>query len=91
VVAAGTLRPGARTTVRSSCPATAHLVGGAHAVAFRSEAQPGQALLSAVSASQRTDADTVTVTARAARVSIPRGVRIEVQVAAICAPGGAFQ
>lgn len=86
----GTVSPGSSQTITASCPGGWHLVRGAHAVAFRTEAPPSRALMLSVVARGRNVGDSVVVTARA-RASIPRGVRVLLQVQAICAAGGALQ
>lgn len=71
------------SVVRARCPRGSRLLGGAHAVAFRTEAPPAGRLLAAVRVARSVAGGTVI-----ARVSVaPRalgGVRAELQLHAVC-------
>jgi hypothetical protein len=76
------------TTVRvaSSCPRGARLLGAQHAYAFRVGAQPGRTLLDAVDVRQTVTGRTVVARA-SVDASVPRRLRVELQVHALCSKG----
>ncbi|HEY1317479.1 MAG TPA: hypothetical protein VGF10_09700 [Gaiella sp.] len=73
------------TTVRvaQSCPAGARLLGAQHAYGFRIGAQPGTSLLDAVNVRQAVAGRTVVARA-SVDASVPRRLRVELQVHALC-------
>lgn len=80
------VRPGGATAAHT-CRAGERLVGSSHALAFRTRRPPSAAALLAVRASSRLRG--ARVVARASRgVAVPAGVRVQLQVHAICARGG---
>jgi hypothetical protein len=77
LVSGGTVR------VVQRCPAGARLIGAEHAYAFYVDVQPGSSLLDAVDV--RRTAVGRTVVARATMSpSVPRGLRVELQLHALC-------
>lgn len=81
-----TLTPGGEERVAVGCVLGARLVHATHAVGFRTSSPPVRTLLESVAARQRIQGETVVVTARTGR-AVPRGVRVELQVQAVCTPG----
>lgn len=86
VVANARLAPGAQRTAVARCPRGGRLLRGTHAVAFRSAREPSRALLESVTVSRSTAPGRVVATALLRRAA-PAGVRVEVQVQAICTRG----
>lgn len=80
------LAAGAQKTAVARCPRGGRLVRAAHAVAFRTEREPSRSLLTSVAVDRVARADRVVATARLLRAA-PAGVRVEVQVQAICTRG----
>lgn len=78
------LAPGAARTLVARCAPGERLVSSAHAAAFRTGEQPSARWLAAVHTSRAERGGRVRVTARRSG-SIPAGVRVEVQVQAVCA------
>lgn len=74
---------GATVRVASSCPRGARLLGAQHAYAFRVGAQPGASLLGAVDVRQTVAGRTVVARA-SVDASVPRTLRVELQVHALC-------
>ncbi len=77
LVSGGTVR------VVQSCPAGARLIGAQHAYAFYVGAQPGTSLLDAVDVRQTITGRTVVARA-SVDASVPRRMRIELQLHALC-------
>jgi hypothetical protein len=82
------VRRGAAQTLELRCAAGERLVASSHAVAFRSRRAPAPEALAGVSVARRVRAGVVVVQARRS-AAVPRTVRVEVQVHAICARSGA--
>lgn len=74
----------ARVSVRHSCLAGERLLASSHAVAFRTRRAPSRTVLGSVRASSRRDGGRVVVTVRSG-IARPTGVRVQLQVHAICA------
>lgn len=74
---------GSTTRVAQSCPAGARLLGAQHAYAFYVGAQPGTSLLDAVDVRQTVSGRTVVARARV-DASVPRALRVELQLHALC-------
>jgi hypothetical protein len=74
---------GSTTRVVQSCPAGARLIGAQHAYAFYVGAQPGTSLLDAVDVRQTISGRTVVARARV-DASVPRRMRVELQLHALC-------
>ena len=77
LVSGGTVR------VAQSCPAGTRLLGAQHAYGFYVGAQPGTSLLDAVSVRQTIAGRTVVARA-SVDASVPRRLRVELQVHALC-------
>jgi hypothetical protein len=77
LVSGGTVR------VVQSCPPGARLLGAQHAYAFRVGAQPGASLLGAVDVRQTVVGRSV-VSRASVDASVPRRLRVELQVHALC-------
>ena len=77
LVSGGTVR------VVQTCPAGARLLGAQHAYAFYVGAQPGASLLDAVDVRQTISGRTVVARARV-DASVPRRMRVELQLHALC-------
>jgi hypothetical protein len=82
-VARKRLVSGSTVRVVQSCPAGARLLGAQHAYAFRVGAQPGTSLLDAVNVRQTIAGRTVVARA-SVDASVPRRLRVELQVHALC-------
>jgi hypothetical protein len=80
------LAVGARRTAVARCPRGGRLLRGTHAIAFYSPREPSRALLGSVAVSRSTGPGRVVATALLRR-AVPAGVRVEVQVQAICTRG----
>lgn len=82
----GTLRvrPGGTQRLVLRCRGGERLVGSSHAVAFRMRAAPSARMLAGVIASRQERPRAVEVRARRSE-AVPAGVRVEVQVHAVCA------
>jgi len=74
---------GSTVRVAQSCPAGARLIGAQHAYAFYVGAQPGTSLLDAVDVRQTVAGRTVVARARV-DASVPRRMRLELQLHALC-------
>ena len=74
---------GSTVRVVQSCPAGARLIGAQHAYAFYVGAQPGASLLDAVDVRQTISGRTVVALA-SVDASVPRRLRIELQLHALC-------
>jgi hypothetical protein len=81
------VRPGESASATVRCAAAERLISSSHAVAFRTAAQPPANVLAAVSVTRRERGNSVVVTARRTDV-VPRSVRVDVQIHAICARRG---
>jgi hypothetical protein len=77
LVSGGTVR------VVQRCPAGTRLLGAEHAYAFRVGAEPGSTLLDSV-AVRRTIAGRAVVAQAALDASVPRRLRVELQLHALC-------
>ncbi|HEY7177581.1 MAG TPA: hypothetical protein VH305_00275 [Gaiella sp.] len=77
LVSGGTVR------VVQRCPAGTRLLGAEHAYAFRVAAQPGATLLDSVDV-RRTIAGRTVVAQAALDASVPRRLRVELQLHALC-------
>lgn len=86
VVASTRLAPGTSRTAVARCPRGGRLLRGTHAVAFRSAREPSRSLIESVTVSRSTGPGRVVATALL-RGAAPAGVRVEVQVQAICTRG----
>ena len=82
-VARKRLVSGSTVRVVQSCPAGTRLLGAQHAYAFRVGAQPGTSLLDAVDVRQ-TVAGRAVVAKASVDASVPRRLRVELQVHALC-------
>jgi hypothetical protein len=82
-VARKRLVSGDTTRVVQRCPAGARLLGAEHAYAFRVDAEPGSSLLGAVDV-RRTISGRTVVAQAAVAPSVPRSVRVELQLHALC-------
>ncbi len=82
-VARKRLVSGGTVTAVERCPAGARLLGADHSYAFYVEAQPGGSLLDAVDVRRTVSGTTVTARARMAP-SVPRRLRVELQLHALC-------
>ena len=82
-VARKRLVSGSTVRVVQSCPAGTRLLGAQHAYAFRVGAQPGTSLLDAVDVRQ-TVAGRAVVARASVDASVPRRLRVELQVHALC-------
>ena len=80
------VRAGAAGRLAFGCARGERLVGSSHAVAFRTRAAPGGSVLGGVTAARRQRGSRVDVRARRTN-AVPRRVRVEVQVHAVCARG----
>jgi hypothetical protein len=80
------LAPGVRRTAVARCPRGGRLLRGTHAIAFRSAQEPSRSLLESVAVMRTTATGRVVATALLRRAA-PAGVRVEVQVQAICTRG----
>jgi hypothetical protein len=74
----------ASVSVRHGCLAGERLLASSHAVAFRTRRAPSTTVLGSVRASSRKAGSDVVVTVRSG-VARPTGVRVQLQVHAICA------
>jgi hypothetical protein len=74
---------GATVRVVQRCPAGSRLIGAEHAYAFHVDAQPGSSLLDAV-AVRRTIAGRTVVARATMEPSVPRRLRVELQLHALC-------
>lgn len=79
----GRLRVGAERRVVSRCPAGSRLVGAQHAVGLRLAAEPTTALMRVTRVTRATTGNVVSAVGRVSE-SAPRGLRVELQVHAIC-------
>jgi hypothetical protein len=84
------LPAGATRTVFAGCPPGGHVIHAAHTVSFRTEEPPSESVLRSVRARRRVTGGGVQVTANAP-AGLSAGIKVEVQVIAVCAKGGAFQ
>jgi hypothetical protein len=82
------VRPGAVAGLTVRCRSGERLVGSSHAVAFRGRRAPGAGALAGVVVTRVERAGRVVVRARRG-AAVPAAARVEVQVHAICAKGGA--
>ncbi len=80
------LAAGTTKTAVARCPRGGRLLRGAHAVAFRSPREPSASLIQSVSVTRAVQPGRVVATALLRRAA-PAGVRVEVQVQAICTRG----
>jgi hypothetical protein len=80
------LRGGAQQVAVARCPRGGRVLRGTHAVAFRTAREPSAALVRGVSVTRVVRADRVVATARLER-PVPAGIRVEVQVQAVCTRG----
>ena len=74
---------GGSVRIVGRCPAGARLLGAEHAWAFRTDAEPGETLLSAVRVARTSSGRTVTATATLAPV-VPQTLPVELQLHALC-------
>lgn len=77
------LSSGASTTVVGRCPAGARLLGADHAFGFRTDDEPGATLLGAVRV-RRSVAGRAVTAVGTVRPSVPTGLRVLLQVHAVC-------
>jgi hypothetical protein len=82
-VARRRLVSGDTVTVVQRCPAGTRLLGADHAYAFHIDAQPGASLLDAVDVKRSVSGRSVVARATVAP-SVPRTVRVELQLHALC-------
>lgn len=87
VVARARFGAGAARSVRAACRPGDRLVGSAHALGFHTDAVPGASILGLASASSR-ERGRSAVGRGVASPGLPGGLRIELQVHALCARGG---
>ena len=77
---------GASVRVVGGCPPGTRLLGTSHAYAFRTEAEPGQTLLRAVTV-RRTVAGRRVVAVAAVSATVPQSMRLELQLHSLCSRG----
>lgn len=77
---------GRATHASAGCRPDERLVESSYALAFRTKTEPPASVLGGVRATRREQGDRVLVTARRSR-AVPAGMRVEVQVHAVCAGG----
>ena len=77
---------GASVRVVGRCPAGTRLLGAAHAYAFGTKTEPGATLLDAVRVRRTVTGRVVTAVATVAP-SVPRSVRVDLQLHALCSRG----